>query len=393
MVVEPLSVHTVGDLRTASGGPSRSVTAVCDAIARAGAPVTLISAETDARQSIVRPKEPEVAFELLATNARAGLWRGATTPFGHAVGSALSSAYAIVHTHGLWVPANRAAALAARRTGHPLIVSPKGMLSDRALRVKRAKKQLGWHLYQRKVLREAAAFQATSEAEADDLRRLGFRQPIAVIPHGVARGPRRREPPQRGELRTALFLSRFHPIKGVPDLIRAWAQVRPEGWRLVLAGPDEGGHRGDVERLVAACGLGDAVSFRGAVAEEEKGDLFDGADLFVLATHSENFGAVVAEALAAGLPVITTRGAPWQALEAHRCGWWTEVGPDAFSRALREATSTSPETLHAMGARGQAYARSALSWDRSGHAHLALYRWLLGKGPCPSFIRLAERHA
>lgn len=380
------AVHVVRDLLSSSGGPSRSVTAVCDALAAEGARVTLVSSTLNTGGQLVRPRQPEVAVRLLTADPHAALWHGAGTPYGATVTWALrDSSSSVVHTHGLWVPAYRAAALAAAAVGVPHIVSTKGMLSERALRIKRAKKWIGWTLFQRRVLQGAAAFQATSEDEAEDVRRMGFRQPIAVIPHGVEVPPER--PPERPpEERTALFLSRFHPIKGLPDLIEAWDRVRPSGWRLLLVGPDEGGHRDQIAHLVSERQLEATVSLRDSVGESEKQELLAAADLFVLPSHSENFGIVVAEALAAGRPVLTTTGTPWKALRTHDCGWW--VAPDATSiaAALQEATSTAPETLQEMGARGRAFVEAHRSWKRSGRDHLALYQWLLGQAPRPGCV-------
>ena len=381
-------VQTVGDLWVTSGGPSRSVTALADGLARAGASVDLVTSWPDRAEPVVRPSEPGVRLRAVPAPPRGGLWRGASSPFGRAVAASVSGGAAVVHDHGVWLPTNRAAALAARAAQCPLVVSPKGMLSERALGVKRTKKRVAWHLYQRRVLGAAAAFQATSDAEVDDLRRAGLRQPVALIPHGVGGPPvGTGEAPGRGGAdRTALFLSRLHPIKGLPDLVAAWDRVRPDGWRLVVAGPEEEGHRSEVEGQVRAAGLGGAVTFAGPVGDDDKWDLYRSADLFVLPTHSENFGIVVAEALAAGLPAITTHGAPWRALETERCGWWVPVGAESFAAALREATSAPPAVLREMGARGRAYVRRELSWDRTATEHLALYRWLLGEGPRPGSV-------
>lgn len=374
-------VQTIVSLASDYGGPSRSVTRLSDALAQAGAEVEIVTVPSEGDQ--VRPSEAGVRVREAPAPGVRGL-AGRPTAFKAAV-EAAAGAGGVVHDHGLWLPSNRAAALAARALRGPFVLSPKGMLSKRALRVSRAKKALAWPLYQRQTLRQADAFAVTSEGETEDLRRLGFYQPAAVIRYGVDVPAPVAAPPADGP-RTALFLSRLHPIKGLPDLVAAWAAVRPEGWRLVIAGPDEVGHQAEVERQVQVAGLGGAVSFAGPVADAAKWDAYRAADLFVLPTHSENFGIVVAEALAAGLPVLTTRGAPWEALVTHRAGWWTDVGAEPVAAALREATAAPPDALRAMGARGRTYVEGHLSWDRAAAEHLALYRWLLGEGPRPDSV-------
>ncbi len=370
-----------------TGGPSRSVVRVADALDRAGASVSVVTSRPGGSEGVVHPARDGVDLRVASQGQRGGFWSGAGSPFGRAVREAVGGqGGAVVHDHGLWLPANRAAGMVAHSEGAPLVVSPKGMLSERSMRASRWKKRAAWHLYQRRALLSVAAFQTTSSAEAADVRRMGLRQPVAVIPHGVDVPP---TPPGRRASegpRTALFLSRIHPIKGLPDLIAAWGRVRPEGWRLVIAGPDEGGHRAEVERQVHALDVGRIVSFAGPVEDDAKWEIYGAADLFVLPSHSENFGIVVAEALGAGLPVITTRATPWGALETERCGWWVEVGADGLAAALREATAAAPETLRAMGERGRSYARARLSWARSGAEHLALYCWLLGDGPRPASV-------
>lgn len=385
------SVQTIGALTAAFGGPSRSVTELCNALADAGAAVDLVASRPRPGVEIVRPCSSGVRLRLAEQDQGEGLLRGARSPFGRAVAAAVvGTGGAVVHNHGLWVPTNRAAALAARAAGRPLVMSPKGMLSGWALNTNRLKKRAAWHLYQRRALQSAQAFQVTAEAEAEDVRRLGLRQPVAVIPHGVGGPPAAPAGTpiggRDGDQRTALFLSRIHPVKGLPDLIEAWSAVRPPDWRLVVAGPDEGGHRADIERRARDSGLAGVVSFPGPVGDDEKWTLYRSADLFVLPSHSENFGIVVAEALATGLPVLTTRAAPWRALETHRCGWWTKTGADAIAVALREATGAPPDVLRAMGDRGRAYAKSELSWGWVAREHLALYQWLIGQGDRPPCV-------
>ncbi len=336
---------------------------------------------------MVCPAETEVAVRLVPGSEREGLWRARSSPYGRAV-AAVARRDAVVHNHGVWLPTNRTASLVASRAGSPLVVSPKGMLSEWALGEGRMKKRLAWAAYQRRALARAAAFSVTAEAEAEDVRRLGLRLPVAVIPHGVvspspgALVPR----DEPGGERTALFLSRVHPKKGLPDLIAAWTEVRPAGWRLQIVGPGDPSHEAEVRGLVRQRRFEAEVSFVGEVDDVQKWALYGAADLFVLPTLSENFGIVVAEALAAGTPVLTTQAAPWQALQDHGCGWWVAPGAGPVGAALAEATAMPGDELRRMGERGRAYVESDLSWARSARDHLALYRWLLGRGDRPACV-------
>jgi glycosyltransferase involved in cell wall biosynthesis len=266
------------------------------------------------------------------------------------------------------------------------------MLEPWALNHHGWKKKAAWHLYQKRILRQASLLHATSEMEADNLRALGLDAPIAVIPNGVplprtwkasASGDGAADAPRR-----ALFLSRVHPKKGLMPLVDAWADVRPDGWELVIAGPSEGGHRAEVEERVGEHGLEDAVRFTGPIPDADKWDLYRASDLFVLPTFSENFGVVVAEALASGIPAITTTGAPWHELDTHDCGWWIDPGAAPLADALADATSRSDDDRRAMGRRGRALVEDRYSWEHVAAQMAEAYRWLVHDAPRPDTIRM-----
>jgi glycosyltransferase involved in cell wall biosynthesis len=140
-----------------------------------------------------------------------------------------------------------------------------------------------------------------------------------------------------------------------------------------------------VSRLIAGLGLGATVEYLGKVEGEEKAAAYRAADLFVLPSFSENFGVVVAEALAYGLPVITSRATPWAELEAHACGWWIDTGVKPLAEGLRAATCLDDAERRAMGARGRLLAQR-YDWDRIATQTLGLYRWLLGDGVRPECV-------
>lgn len=171
-------------------------------------------------------------------------------------------------------------------------------------------------------------------------------------------------------------------------LLRAWARVQPDRWTLELVGPSENGHRAQLEQQAAELGLDNAVVFSGPVDDADKWHKYAAADLFVLPTHSENFGIVVVEALAAGVPVLTTTGAPWQELEDHNCGWWVPPEPDAIKNALATATAQDEDILAGMGRRGRSLVESTYTWAAVGRKMKEAYEWIVEGGSSrPSFIR------
>ena len=186
--------------------------------------------------------------------------------------------------------------------------------------------------------------------------------------------------------RTILCLSRIHRKKGLMHLVEAWNNLRPQGWRVVIAGQDDAGYRGELESAIRRFKLTDDFIFHGFVSMEEKAQLYREADLFVLPTYSENFGLVVPEALSHGIPVITTRGTPWEELNLYRCGWWTEIGTDPLTETLREALALPDSELKDMGLRGQKLVEERYSFSRLSEELKSLYQWLITGGEPPPFV-------
>ena len=380
-------VHCVPSLDPGHGGPSRTVVALADALARCpGVAVRLLSQHTGDVPT-VPSGEPGVLRSVISSRSALAVALG--LPLRGALGGGTARP-TLIHSHGVWHPANHWAALAARAWAVPLIIHPRGMLEPWAREQKAFKKRLALLLFQQADLDAACALVATSEMEYDNLRRFGLSQPVAVIPNGVDRAVGATLAPMRRVAereRIALFLSRVHPKKGVLELVQAWGLVAPVGWRLRIAGPDEGGHWGEVSRLVARLGLGSTIDYLGPLDDEAKASQYRAADLFVLPTFSENFGLVVAEALGHGVPVITTRGAPWAELETYRCGWWITTGVVPLAAALRTAMALTDDERRAMGERGRGYVQR-FDWEASAAQTLALYRWVLGRGERPDWVRV-----
>jgi glycosyltransferase involved in cell wall biosynthesis len=144
-----------------------------------------------------------------------------------------------------------------------------------------------------------------------------------------------------------------------------------------------------VEALIAKRGLQSDFEFLGFVSGESKQACFDAADIFVLPSYSENFGIVVAEALANEVPVITTTATPWADLVVHSCGWWVPPGVDGVATALSEAMNLNVNELRLMGQRGRKLVKDKYSWDTIGASALAVSIWLLDRS-APKPIEVME---
>ena len=176
--------------------------------------------------------------------------------------------------------------------------------------------------------------------------------------------------------RTALFVGRIFPVKGLPMLVEAWAMVRPPGWKMQIVGPDEAGHQAEVAALINQAGLDAEFTFSGSLQGADLCHAYAAADLFILPSHTENFGMVVAEALSHGVPVIATNGTPWSELLEHNCGWWPEISSTGIAAALRAATTIDPAELRRMGAHGQQWMHEEFTWDQCARKMVALYQSL-----------------
>jgi glycosyltransferase involved in cell wall biosynthesis len=283
------------------------------------------------------------------------------------------------------------------------LVSPHGMLESWALQNSRWKKRLAGWLFERRNLSTAHCLHALCAAEAESFRRYGLRNPIAVVPNGVHPSVFERPPgraileariPALRSRRWILFLSRIHPKKGLPHLLRAWATVSAERrtrsaeWMLVIAGPDELYHEADMKCLAIELGLERVVLFTGPLHGADKLAALGGAEFFVLPSFSEGFSMAVLEAAASGLPVLLTP--PCNFPELVRAGAAVEVSPDVAGcvAGLRQLLGMPDAERRAMGQQGKDLVANSYTWPRIAEEMLGVYRWLLLGGAAPKSVHM-----
>ena len=255
----------------------------------------------------------------------------------------------IVHINGIWSPQNWGFQKIAQELGIKVILSPHGMLEPWILAQNPWKKKLGLFLYQKKAIKRASYLHATSQMEAENIKKMSFNNPIRIIPNGIDLNETKQIKTYYGT-KKMVFLSRIHPKKGIELLLEAWQNCNTEGWTLEIAGNGEIAYSESLNQTATHL---ENVRFVGPQYGEAKWNFLQSADVLVLPTHSENFGIAVAEALAVGVPVITTHGTPWEDLETYECGWWIQLSVSNLQRALLKAMQTPAHELELMGANGR----------------------------------------
>ena len=291
----------------------------------------------------------------------------------------------IVHNHSLWSMVNFAAGLVVSGKHAKLVTSPRGTLSPWALKQKKFFKQILWPL-QKQVLERANLLHATSESEYKDIRRLGLKKPVLIVPNGIDLP--KLSPRSIKDKKILLFFSRIHPTKGLEVLLDVWANLEKDyiDWELKIAGPGDDDYIKKLKDQVSK-NKSRNVKFTGPLYGNNKNLIYRNADLFVLPTHSENFGMVVAEALVHECPTIVFQGAPWSKLKKEGCGWWIPNNAQSLKGTLQTAMSLPQKELQAMGARGRRWMKRDFSWDRIGKMMNEGYNWIVRGGKPPSTVK------
>lgn len=385
-------IHVTPSLDPRHGGPSRTVPALAAAQAALGAKVCLATLTPPSGSSLAHVANPLLSIRDFAP-APGPLGKTFCFSCGLADFLRVTPARAI-HAHGIWLRPLHHAARAAKLHRAPLVIAPRGMLEPWALAHHGWKKRLAAAFVHPRALGAVSGWHATSPQESDNLARLpawllaphsSLPAPTCVAPNGIAAPDPVSAAPARAswfsaypklrDTRVALFYGRLHRKKRVAELITLWRSRPRPGWTLLLAGIP-----GDYTVADLAALAGDDPASPVVVADG--GPLpqpYALADLFLLPSHSENFGQAVAEALAAAVPALVTDTLPWRELDtvaAGRCVPWTD-----YPAALDALLALPPPALAALGATGRAWVLQRFTWTASARRLLDFYPTLPPASP------------
>ena len=305
----------------------------------------------------------------------------------------------VYHLHGAWMLPMVYAANEARRRRRPYVLELMGAYESYSLRTKWLRKTIARICFQDRIIEGASALHVNSATEGEQLRRLGFKGPLAVLPVGVdmmqfvRSSPRISTAPPQGEAcagrRILLYVARVHEKKGIELLLPAWCIFSQQfkEWTLVVAGEGEPAYVERCKGLAARLGIDDSVRWLGHITSESKVALLHEADAYVLPSLSENFGNSIAEALAAGTMVITTKNTPWGLVEDAGCGLIASADIKSIAGALLEMGKRTRPQLKEMGALGRRLVEERFSLHATVNGLERLYHWVINGGKPPPFLR------
>jgi glycosyltransferase involved in cell wall biosynthesis len=371
------------------GGPIRSVHGLASALVRRGHEVHVYTTNLDGPDNLDVPTDRPVMLDGVHVHyfPVPALRRLAWSPaMGHAL-RANAADFDLLHLHSVfnWPP--QAAARAARRAGVPYLLAPRGMLVRNVIRGKSRWAKTAWiELFERQMLARAAGLHATADIEIADVRALGLRFAASYCVQNGVEWPRDFAPLEQGPFAAlprpyALFLSRISWKKGLDRLIRAWKLV-PE-LPLIIGGNDDEGLIPKLTELAHREGVAQRVRFVGAVADRDKWALYANARLLVLPSYNENFGNVVAEAMAVSCPVVVTRAVGIAPLvEEYGAGVVCGDEPADIAMAVTRL-AFDPELRAACGRGGRAAVDANLSWEAVGARMEQVYEEVIGSKQAP----------
>lgn len=363
-------MQIVTSIDNESAGPSHSVPGLCEALQRNGCDVTLYTlGEIPNKKYNFKIKSyPTESFPAKALGRSPKMFKALMEE---------ASSFDLIHSHMLWMSPNYYAGFVALKYNLPLIIAPRGTLSKWAVSQSRLKKALVLAIGQKKALNAVDCFHATAESECNDIAEYGYSKVKCIVsPNGLQLPKFVGE--RKGIKKRVVFMSRLHPKKGLDMLINGWSKLEQkfQDWELSIIGPLDSTYAVDMQKLSDALGC-KKVHFLGELKGSDKFNYLRDSSLFILPTHSENFGMVVAEALASEIPVICTKGAPWKKLEDFNAGWWIDINEEAIVQGLTKAMLLDENTLKKMGKNGRKWIEKDFSWDAIAVDLIKVYKQVI----------------
>lgn len=380
------------------GGPSKSVVETAQALGRLGNSVDIVT--TNANGSI----NLNVTLDVWITEKSYRIkyfnrWNLNNNTISISLTSWLINNvknYDLVHTNTVFSYPVLPAYWACKLHRVPYIRTPRGMLEPWALSYKAWKKRFYYNLLEKPALQNASALHALAASEADNIKSLGFNNPIVVIPNGIHHHEFEKLPepeiffqhfPTTRNKTLILFLGRIDPKKGLDLIAPAFAKVHEKfsETHLVVAGPDSIGFLPTAKNYFTQSGCLDAVTFTGMLTGELKSAALAAASLYVAPSYSEGFSMSVLEGMASGLTCVITTGCNFPEAAAAEAAHVVDINADAIANALLQCLN-NPQQAKAMGDRARDFIFQNYTWEHVAEKLIQVYRAIIDKKPLPKYL-------
>tara|TARA_B110000238_G_C16112281_1_gene433227 strand:+ start:907 stop:2058 length:1152 start_codon:yes stop_codon:yes gene_type:complete len=297
----------------------------------------------------------------------------------------------ILHQHGIWMPVSLLSKKLKKQTNIKKVLQPHGFLMPYSRNLSKIKKDFIFSIYERSNIESSDVLLACAKNEALVLKNLFPNKNIAIIPNGICNEffNAKNRTQHSNRKKRMLFLSQITPVKGIERIIRSINDIGVEkfsDWEFLIAGYEDVQYKRVLEKMISDFELKEVVKFIGPKFGLDKIKIFDNSDVFLLPSYSENFGIVVAEALSRGIPVLTTKGTPWDELESNNCGFWVDNTEQGIKKGILQILRLSEKDLKEMGHRGKNLIREKYLWSKCSQKNIELYKWMANGGQRPSFI-------
>ncbi len=357
------------------GGPIFSVLNLCQHLNQFGCEVRVLTTDANGPTRLSTQEQQDPSLNGLNVKFCRRVGKGMIAP-DLIANLARDSAWAdVIHLTGVYNFTTFPTFLAARRSGKPLVCSPRGTL-QRWTGSRRVGAKSVWESFCRFMAPSKLALHVTSDQEASESRHRLGESLVAVIPNGVDIPVTAPAFPSV-ESFNLLFIGRLDPKKGVELLLAATNLLDGLGvknWQLLIAGSGESSYVDHLRSLAKTNPQPAKIQFCGQISGEAKRQAFARSHTVVVPSFTENFGMVVAEALAHARPVIASRGTPWAEMEQHQCGFWVPNDSPSLASAI---ANLATRDCSAMGSRGREWMQSQFSGQERARQMISLYRELI----------------
>lgn len=373
-------LHTITDLNLSSGGAASATYNLFNELTKKDCDITMLT---------LLPQDVNDEIIAEGNNIKALKFDG-ISPFVYSKNLKqyleTHNEYDIYHANGIWTYPTYKTLKTANKREKASLVTIHGMLNRNALKVSYWQKKLFMKLFQYKQLQNATIIHSTSMYEAECIREVGLKTPIALIPNGIITDNLPKL--NNTDVWRIGFVGRLDRIKNIESLIKAWGLLKDKTKDcelLIIGGTRDDNYKNEILKLVQDLKL-DNIRFTGQLTPKEVKEEIAKLRILILPSHSENFGMVIPEALSMGIPCIASKNTPWEDLKDYNCGWWVNNDYNTLAETILETMTLPKDKYYTLSRNGIILVNDKYSISATSNKMIELYDYIYGKISKPNFI-------